>query len=80
MTTFQQAVLHAALGIVAIAAAVILALLGKIDGAEALAIVIAAGGITGTGIAGAVTTPVTTAVQPAAAKPAASTLTPPSTA
>lgn len=79
MTTFQQALFHAILGCVAIAAAVILAVLGKVDGAEALAIVIAAGGITATGIAGSVTLPSTPASQPASAKTAASTLTPPST-
>ena len=56
MTAFQQAILHTVMLVAVVAAAVVLALTGKITGPEALAILIAAAGITGTGVAGTVST------------------------
>ena len=65
MTNLQAALLHALGGVVAIAAAVVLAVTGHITGTDALAIILAAGGISGTGLAGS-----TVAAKPATSLPA----------
>ena len=76
MTKLQAALLHGGMGVVAIAAATVLAILGHITGTDALAIILAAGGVTGTGLAGTLTG--TTAVTTTPAKPASSAASPPS--
>lgn len=67
MTKLQAALLHGGMGVVAIAAATILAILGHITGTDALAIILAAGGVTGTGLAGSLTGTTTTTAPPARA-------------
>jgi len=63
--------MHLILGVVAIIAAVALAVTNHVTGTDALAIIIAAGGITGTGIAAVAGAPSsTTVVTPAPRAPA----------
>ena len=69
MTPFQQGLLHSILGVVAIIAGVVLSITNHISGTDALAIIIAAGGITGTGIAGVTSGPRTVTTQSTVAKP-----------
>ena len=69
MTPFQQGLLHSILGVVAIIAGVVLSITNHITGTDALAIIIAAGGITGTGIAGVTSGPRTVTTQSTVAKP-----------
>lgn len=79
MTTFQAALLHLMSGLAAVAAAVALALTGHIDGTVALAIVVAALGISGTGLAGAVAISSPAKTQSSTASPPSVTRTPSST-
>lgn len=65
MTKLQAALLHGGMGVVAIAAATVLAILRHITGTDALAIILAAGGVTGTGLAGTFTGTTTTTTTPA---------------
>lgn len=66
MTAFQQALLHAGGGLIAAVAAVVLAVTGHITGNDAVLIVLAAVGISGTGVAGSSPTTITTTTQAAA--------------
>ena len=82
MTAFQSAIIHLVVAVCAIAAAIALAVTGHITGGEAIGVVIAAAGISGTGVAGAIgatttvtSSPPTTPAAPAV-KPAAATTTP----
>ena len=71
MTPYQQSLMHLILGVVAIVAAVALSITNHVSGTDALAIIIAAGGITGTGIAAVAGAPSsTTVVTPAPRAPA----------
>lgn len=79
MSTLQAALLHSIGGIVAVAAAVVLALTGHIDGTVALAIVVSGTGISGTGVAGTVAASSAARAQPPAAPASSATRTPPST-
>lgn len=53
MALNQQQLIHAGLGGLAVAGAVVLAVTGHVTGDEALTVIVAAAGIGGTGIAGA---------------------------
>ena len=60
MTALQQALIHAAGGFIAAVAAVVLCVTGHITGSDAVLIVLAAVGISGTGVAGSSPTTITT--------------------
>lgn len=70
MTPFQSALLHLVVALAAIASATVLAVTVHITGGEAIGVVIAAAGISGTGIAG-VTSVASSVTSSTPAKPAA---------
>lgn len=73
MTALQQGLAHLILTVAAIVAATVLAATGHVDGTDTLAIIVAAAGIGGTGIAGVTSTAVAVRAAPpaVAAKPVA---------
>lgn len=71
VTALQQGLAHLVLTVCAIVAATVLAVTGHIDGTDALAIIVAAAGIGGTGVAGVATVVNSAkAVSPSVVKPA----------
>lgn len=70
MTGYQQALLHTVVAGLAIAAAVVLTVLGHLNSTAALAVVLGAAGISTTGIASTVTATRSVPSSPAPAQPA----------